>query len=514
MSGHTERPYGSLLLGPLHQSPRALRIRVQLLLTVVLLTTHVVGSGVVVALTAWVLPQPTTSRSMGIALAISVPTYVLMALIVGAVIGTSLTMRTLRWSLRGEEPDARDRRRALEVPLRLTVMQTLLWAGATVLFVLLAVIFQPDRAVGIGLTVGLAGVVVCAVAYLLTEFVLRPISAQALSDDVRRHPRGLGVGGRMVTFWLLGTGAPVVGLVIAAILALTGSDTSKTRLAVEVVVLGCIVLVFGLLVTLLNARSVVAPVESVRGALLRVEQGDLDQRVSVYDATELGLLQAGFNRMAVGLQEREHLRDLFGRHVGQDVARAAATGHLELGGELRVVSVLFVDVVGSTTIAAERGPTEVVDLLNDFFGVVVAEIERHGGLVNKFMGDAVLAIFGAPVDLPDHAGKALAAARAMAARLAAEHPQVQAGIGVFTGETVAGNVGTSSRLEYTVIGDAVNAAARLTELAKDTPGRILSARESLDAAGPGEARHWREGDTVTLRGRTAPTVLVVTDPRP
>jgi adenylate cyclase len=128
-----------------------------------------------------------------------------------------------------------------------------------------------------------------------------------------------------------------------------------------------------------------------------------------------------------------------------------------------------------------------------------------GGLVNKFMGDAVLAIFGAPTDLPDHAGAALAAARGIASRLAGEVPEIGAGIGVSTGRAVAGNVGHRSRFEYTVIGDAVNAAARLTELAKDVDGRVLVASASVTAADPAEQRRWREHGAPVLRGRDEPT---------
>jgi len=191
------------------------------------------------------------------------------------------------------------------------------------------------------------------------------------------------------------------------------------------------------------------------------------------------------------------------------VAEAAALNEVELGGETKVVSVLFVDLVGSTTLATEREPAEVVALLNRFFGVVVEEVDRHQGLVNKFIGDAVLAIFGAPVELEDHAARALAAARAMATRLADEVPDLSAGIGVATGEAVAGNVGDESRFEYTVIGDAVNAAARLTELAKDVDGLLLATWETVEAADEEEAGRWREQDTVTLRGRSTETVLAV-----
>ena len=141
--------------------------------------------------------------------------------------------------------------------------------------------------------------------------------------------------------------------------------------------------------------------------------------------------------------------------------------------------------------------------------MVVEEVDRREGLVNKFIGDAVLAIFGAPVELDDHAGRALAAARAMAARLADEVPDLQAGIGVATGEAVAGNVGDESRFEYTVIGDAVNAAARLTELAKEVDGLLVASWEAVESAGEDEAAHWRKHDTVTLRGRSTETVLAI-----
>ncbi len=284
---------------------------------------------------------------------------------------------------------------------------------------------------------------------------------------------------------------------------------SATKLAGVMLALGAVVLCFGLLVTWLNARAVVAPILSVRNAMQRVEEGDLEAEVQVYDGTELGQLQAGFNQMVHGLREREHLRDMFGRHVGKEVAAAAAGKDVVLGGESRVVSVLFIDIVGSTTLASERDPEEVVELLNRFFGVVVEEVDRRQGLVNKFIGDAALAVFGAPVELDDHAGQALAAARAMASRLAEEVPDLKAGIGVSTGEAVAGNVGEESRFEYTVIGDAVNAAARLTELAKDVEGRLLVSWDSVEAADPDEAEHWERHDTVTLRGRSTETVTAV-----
>jgi adenylate cyclase len=229
--------------------------------------------------------------------------------------------------------------------------------------------------------------------------------------------------------------------------------------------------------------------------------------VEVYDGSELGLLQAGLNRMVEGLRERERLRDLFGRQVGEDVARQALERGITLGGEEREVAVLFVDLVGSTKLAHDRPPTEVVDLLNDFFRVVVDAVDREGGTVNKFVGDAALCVFGAPLDHDDAAGAALRAARTLRRRLTVELPGCEAGIGVSAGTAVAGNIGTAQRYEYTVIGDPVNEASRLTELAKGTPARVLASEEAVRRAAGDEEQAWELGDTEMLRGRSTPTRL-------
>lgn len=512
-------PFGARILGPRDQDPRQLRVRVQLLLTFLLVGTNLLGAVVVFVINTWAIPSPPPTTGMMVALAIAIPTYVLVAAAVGTVWGTTSSLRALRWATQPDvDPDRTQRLRALRVPISLTLMQLWIWLTGTALFTVLAIVLQPSRAVGTGLTVGIGAMVVAGISYLLTEFALRPIAARALADaEIDERMRIAGVGSRMAIFWTLGTAAPVVGLLITAILALTpsGADASRQELAVISIIVCGVVLVFGFLVTHLNARAVVAPLLSVRDAMHQVGAGDLDAEVVVYDGTELGQLQRGFNQMVEGLRERERIRDLFGRHVGQEVATAAAAlgaGRIALGGETRVCSVLFVDLVGSTTYATQHSPSEVVDVLNRFFGVVVDEVDRHHGLVNKFIGDAVLAIFGAPVELEDHATAALRAARAMAARLERDVPEIGAGIGVATGQVVAGNVGHEQRFEYTVIGDAVNSAARLTELAKDVPGRVLASWDTVQAAlecGSPEAEHWREHAATTLRGRGTPTRLAV-----
>ncbi|MFT4187852.1 MAG: adenylate/guanylate cyclase domain-containing protein [Aeromicrobium sp.] len=501
--------YGSLLLGSADQGLRRLRVRVQVLLTVLIIATNVIGAMVVAALSLVVIPGEGINARFGTALAIATPTYVLAAVVFGATYGTLSLFKSLRWAVRERTPTEAEGREALRLPWRLSLMQACLWDLAAVLYGVLAFLLQPRAVLGVIAGVVIAGLVVTTIAYLFAEFALRPVTARALEEHDVEKIRGVGVQWRLLVFWGLGTAAPVLGLVVAAVMVLAFPESSKTQFAIVVLGLSGVVLAFGLLVTVLTTRSIINPLQSVTAALGQVRDGDYDTRIVVYDGTELGVLQAGFNDMAAGLRERETIRDMFGRHVGREVAAAAQAGEVELGGETRRVSVLFVDLVSSTTYATEHTPADVVAVLNRFFGVVVEEVDRHHGLVNKFMGDAVLAIFGAPVDRPDHAEQALAAARTMARRLAAEVTEVGAGIGVATGEVVAGNIGDESRFEYTVIGDAVNSASRLTDLAKDVPGQVLVMQASVDAASEAEQSHWTPAAPVTLRGRSTPTPVAV-----
>jgi adenylate cyclase len=273
--------------------------------------------------------------------------------------------------------------------------------------------------------------------------------------------------------------------------------------------LAIVALFVGFILMYIVSWLTATPVRVVRAALKHVEQGSLDCNVVVFDGTELGELQRGFNTMVDGLRERERVRDLFGRHVGREVAAAAEQQRPKLGGEERHVAVIFVDIIGSTQLVTGRPATEVVDLLNQFFTVIVEEVDRHHGFVNKFEGDAALAVFGAPNHLDNPEDEALAASRAIARRIREEVPDFEAGIGVASGEAVAGNVGAKERFEYTVIGEPVNEAARLCELSKSTPGHLLASSDTVRNASESESRNWTFGDTVTLRGHDEPTRLAL-----
>ena len=218
----------------------------------------------------------------------------------------------------------------------------------------------------------------------------------------------------------------MLGLFFLALHVLTEGAPARS-VALSVLVLSGPAAMAGLLVTVLVARSVGEPLTCLRDAVGQIEEGELEVSVRVDDGSEVELLQSGSNEMASGLRERERLHDLFDPPVEAEVTRDALDGPVVLGGKQREVAVLFADLVGSTELATRWSPEDVVALLNRFFSIVVETV--GGGWVNKFEGDAALCVFGAPLADGGSASSALAAGRALRARLRRELSGVDAGIG-------------------------------------------------------------------------------------
>ena len=500
--------YGSLLLGPVTESPHRRRVRIQLILTVLVVTANLVGIGVALLLVTVAYPVPSVFTDAPRWLTFGVaPGYIGSALVLGTYWISRRAMTALRWAIEGRAPSHDDERNTFLAPLRMATVLLVLWGGGTALLTVLYGLANHLFVPIIAFPVGFCGVLVATACYLLTEFALRPVAAQALAAG--RPPRRFapGIMGRTMTVWLFGSGVPILGIALTAFFAILLQNLTVTQLGVAVLILAISTLLVGFVLMWILSWLTATPVRVVRAALRRVERGDLSGDLVVFDGTELGELQSGFNAMVSGLRERERVRDLFGRHVGREVAAAAERERPQLGGEERYVAVVFVDIAGSTQMVTSRPAAEVVELLNRFFAVIVDEVDRHHGLVNKFEGDASLAVFGAPNRLDRPEDESLAAARAICARLTDEIADCQAGIGVAAGWVVAGNVGAKERFEYTVIGEPVNEAARLCELAKSRRVRLLASAETVDAAGDDERAHWSFGETVTLRGYDHPIVL-------
>jgi adenylate cyclase len=357
----------------------------------------------------------------------------------------------------------------------------------------------PGFAVELFVTVLLAGLTTATANFLAVERIMRPFTARALGAAAPPEAGSLGIGPRLLLTWLLCSGVPILGV---ALVPVGRTVQEPGDLVAPIWFVAAIAFVAGLIGMKLATHAVAAPIRELRRAVDAVGAGDLATTVRVDDGSEVGRLQAGFNAMVEGLRERARLRDLYGRQVGEAVMREALDSGAALGGREQPVSALFVDVIGSTTLSLRESPERVIGLLNAFFGVVVEVTERHGGIVNKFEGDAALCVFGAPAAEADHEARCLAAAREIQERLCALEPQVRAAVGVASGPAVVGYVGAESRFEWTVIGDPINQAARLTELAKTHPARLLVAAETVAAA---RAPGWEPQGEAVLRGRDAPT---------
>ena len=254
----------------------------------------------------------------------------------------------------------------------------------------------------------------------------------------------------------------------------------------------------GKLVKILFALIFLKP---VRRALARVQQGEFDVRVPVYDGTQIGQLQLGFNQMVAGLAERERIREMFGTYVDAEVAEHILQEGGILEGEEVEVTIMFIDVRDLTGFAEHTSARNVVAAINRLFEKIVPIIHAHGGRVDKFVGDGLLAVFGAPRRQSDHADRALAAAIEIDGCLQSESPvELAIGIGLNSGVVIAGNVGAVGRLEFTVIGDAVNVASRVEAATRDTGDAVLVAERTRELLTDGQDS-LVERVGVTLKGK-------------
>jgi len=440
---------------------------------------------------------------------------VITLFLAGILLNLKLLMPVFRWQrgdnlLADADPAATElaRSRALRMPFYRTLTSMGAWLIGSVVFIVASWSVAKHAAPVVMVANALGATATGIIGYLQSERVLRPVAVAALRGGVPENVKAPGVILRQMLSWMLSTAVPLLAIVLAVVAdKISWLHATPEILFNPILLLALAALGIGLVSTLLVAMSIADPLRQLRWALSEVQRGNYNAHMQIYDASELGLLQAGFNDMVRDLSERQRLRDLFGRYVGEDVARRALERGTELGGQERDVAVLFVDLVGSTQLAATRPPAEVVHLLNEFFRVVVDTVGRHGGFVNKFQGDAALAIFGAPIEHPDSSGGALAAARELHDELLPVIGSAEFGIGVSAGRAIAGHIGAQARFEYTVIGDPVNEAARLTELAKLESGHVLGSAIAVSGALDAEALCWDVGEVVELRGRTAPTQL-------
>ena len=270
------------------------------------------------------------------------------------------------------------------------------------------------------------------------------------------------------------------------------------------------------LASLAFARRLSRPVQQLAAHTQVIARGDYATPITLNRNDELGHLANAFNRMSLGLAERDRVRDLLDKNVSPEVAAQLMRDGAALGGEEREVTILFADLRGFTTLSEKLPPREVVTLLNRYLDRMSAALEAHGGIIDKYIGDEIMALFGAPVAQNDAADRALAAALAMEralavlnTELAAEgRPPLALGIGINTAHIVAGNIGSHRRLNYSVIGDGVNIAARLQSLTR-TPAfktNIIISAATVAALRDSKSTP-RPLGPAPLKGRTEPVEI-------
>ena len=345
---------------------------------------------------------------------------VLVALgIVGVAVAGALSLApTLRWYVAGDEPTPEQREAAMKLPGRQSAILLVSWArsGGD----LRAAESRPaGRSFCCPSLLGvlLGGPAAAGTGMLLAQRTLRPImGAATLGCEPRLAVPG--VFARLVLLWFLCSALPIGVIATLVVLRSYGWLIEKSAsLDVPILVVSLAALVLGLPTMILTSRSISDPVGEVVDAMAEVEHGRIGHYVGAYERSQIGRLQTGFNRMVAGLAERDRLRDLFGRHVGTDVAQRAIQEGASLSGDVVEAAVLYIDLVGSTQLAESRPPQEVAEVLNDFFRIVVDAVDEHHGLINKFAGDAALAVFGAPLRTREPASAALATARALGTQL-------------------------------------------------------------------------------------------------
>lgn len=353
------------------------------------------------------------------------------------------------------------------------------------------------------LAAGLVAVIYAMVLqYFAIEIGMRPV----VDDIVRTLPpefefERIGLPMRTKLLAILPLTSVLTGLLVGA---LAGGD--DPNLGLSVVVTLAVAFTVSLELVVLLSDSLERPMSALRRGLRSIERGDLDVRIPVTSSDDLGELAAGFNHMAAGLEERERLREAFGTYLDKDAVAYILGQGISPGGFEAEVSILFCDVRGFTDFASDADAPEVVAALNRLFETIVPIVSRHGGHVDKFMGDGLLAVFGTPEGYDDHADRALTAGleivRAVEGGAAGD---LRVGVGINSGRVVVGSIGGAGRLNFSVIGDPVNVAARVEAATRDTGDPLLITEATRDAL-RGQPRLASRGE-VTLKGKSEPCEL-------
>jgi class 3 adenylate cyclase len=296
---------------------------------------------------------------------------------------------------------------------------------------------------------------------------------------------------------------------------------SRARVNIEILkgvresfIVTLIIMGAAVLFSIVFAKLFTGPIARLKNAMVKVEEGDFEQQVKVVAKDEVGLLTWNFNKMISELKEKERMRDCFGKAVSEEIAEVMMTGDLFLGGEEKNVTMLFSDIRSFTKMSGSLSPSEVMDMLNDYFTIMEYIVNKNMGIIDKYVGDEIMAIFGATDPNQDHAENACRCAIEMIIELGKLNerrkkqgkPEIRIGIGINTGKVTAGMLGSQNRMNYTVIGDTVNMASRLCD-AGGTHGftPIVIAEDTYEPIK--DILKVRTGHSIAVKGKEEPVKI-------
>lgn len=389
-----------------------------------------------------------------------------------------------------------------DLPVAVVVVVIPACAAATAILDLNWVAFFPFAAASM-VALGYAAIL----HYLAVEFGMRPILV-----DLNRHgrPRAGAARSALPLRIRLMAALPLINVITGlTVAAITSPGGGGSALTVDVLVAVAVATTISLELSILLSKSILRPIADLQKATLAVSEGRFDAAVPVTTGDELGELATSFNQMIEGLREREQLRDAFSTYIDRDVAEyILSDGFAEEGVEVEI-SILFADVRDFTRFAAHADAREVVARLNELFELIVPIISRYGGHVDKFEGDGVMAAFGAPEGFADHADRAVRAATEIATTVNADRiagpDSFEVGVGVNTGWVIAGNIGGAGRLNFSVVGDAVNIASRVEAETRNTGDDVLITEATMSRLGEGIVTEPR--GSIEIHGRDEPVRL-------
>jgi class 3 adenylate cyclase len=452
-----------------------------------------------------------------------------LSALVGASIGAvflvhrRLAARVVLWLRRpGDTVDRGAWRQALNYPVHMSLAIGLSALCVSVGAALVMAGVTGDVALAVHIAVGgaLAAILDAIFAWLYTDYTLRPLRrAMAMREPLL--PVGghgivhLGLGAKMAVVIV---GVSLVSAVVVGTLAYRAatdalSSGNLTSLAIQLVLVTATGLVVSLSGCLLVTHHTTEPLTELTTLVAELTPERYSQRGVPASADEVGQLTWAVNAMLGGLEERDFIKDAFSRYVTRQVSDVVLQGGLELGGELLTATILMADIRDFTGLSERMPPRQVVRLLNRYFTEMVEECMEHGGMIDKFIGDCIMVVFGAPARLsPEQSARAAAmAGLGMRRRLAALNiafladglPMLRIGIGIHTGEAIAGNIGAPQRLDYTLIGDSVNTASRIESATKEVGFDLLLS--ATTRALLGDRARVGEPCVVQLKGKAQPT---------